>query len=864
MPWLPKRDPIDDELKFHFEALKQERLDAGDSEAEAMRFARLRLGMSATVEEDVRRMSWTHRIEMMIRDARFAVRSFTRHGGAYVWATVILAVGIGLSVPMFSLVEAVLLNPLPFPNQGDVHLIWKTDLQVNEQLVGELAFPELGDLKANVPNLQSVALIPAALYGNGRVLQIGTQEPVQIETCPTTAGLFRVLKIAPALGRDFETADQDPGAAPVVILSDPVWRSQFGARRDVVGQIVRLNGVGHTVIAVMPPEASFPRGAGLWIPLRTELRRGATWLVAVARMKPGSSRDALQRAADRTFQLQASSYPKEYPMSQRAVVTPIAEFLTGTSRGQLLVSLVASLLLLVSACVSASNLFLSRTLVRRREVATRVSLGASRSQILMQFAVEALVAATAATFAGSVLAAALIRTLVRWAPADIPRIEAARLDFGALAFAAVVTLLATLACVIGPALVLQGKNLDAMLREGVRTAGSRTGQRLQSVFVFCQSTSTVTILAVGLLLFLSYRAMLHTDLGFVHRDTMTMNLALRGPSVSLEVRRRFYTELLNRLRAAPEITSAAAVLLRPFEGPIGWDSEYTLGFEAATRDLNHLPKANFEVVTPGYFETVGTALLAGRDFNDHDLEDSDTVAIVSESLARRIRAAGYDPILHRIRVFGAWRKIVGVTADARYRRVVQSADNVFVPYLQSAVPTNYLVLRGHVSSTELLSLVRRTLKEVDSTQAIAGEATLGDLIERNTARNRFNVSILILFAAGAILLAAAGIHSVVRESVTVRAKEIALRIALGAGRVRLVAQATQTALAWVLAGEFIGVAGAFLLGRTAADLLYGISPGDPTVLASVAVFMFAIAFVSSMIPAWIAAGQDPREGLQAD
>ena len=862
--WFKQRDPIDEELKFHFEALKQERLEAGDSLVEATRFARLRLGQVTSVEEEVRHMSWLHRMEMLVREVRFAVRSYGRHGGAYIWASVILAVGIGLSVAMFSLVEAVLLKPLPFPRQDDVHLIWKTDLQVNEQLVGELAFPELDDLRTNIPGLESVALIPAALYGNGRVLQTGTQDPVQIETCPTTAELFRVLKVAPALGRDFEKADEDPGAAPVVILSDPVWRTQFNARRDAVGKIVRLNGIGHTIIGVMAPEVDFPRGAGLWVPLRTELRRGATWLVAVARVKPGQSRDALQRSADRTFQIQATAFPKVYTASQRAVVLPLAEYLTGTSKQQLLVSLAASLLLLVSACVSASNLFLSRTLVRRREVATRVALGASRYQILTQFTTEALVAATAATLAGSLLAGALIRALVSWAPADIPRIEAARLDLGALTLAAIIALLATVACVIGPALILQGKNLDAMLREGVRTAGTRTGRRLQSVFVFSQSALTVAILAMGLLLFLSYRAMLNTDLGFVHRDALTMNLALRSTGVNPEARRRFYKELLDRLRSTPEVISAAAVLLRPFEGPIGWDSEYTFEFEAATRDPDHLPKANFEVVTPGYFETVGTAMLAGRDFNEHDLAKSDTVAIISESLARRIRAAGRDPILHRIRVFGAWRTIVGVTADARYRRVVQSADNVYVPDQQAAAPTNYVVLRGRVSQSELLSVVRKTLKEVDASQAIAGEATLGQMIERNTARNRFNVSILILFAAGAIVLAAAGIHSVVRESVTARAKEIALRIALGAGRRRLVAQTTRGALVWVAAGEVAGLIVALLMGRAAADLLYGISPSDPVVLGSVAIFMFAVAALSSTIPAWIAAGQDPRDGLQAD
>ncbi len=804
-------------------------------------------------------MDFTHRIEMINRDIRFAIRSYTRQGGAYIWATAILAVGIGLSVAMFSLVEAVLLNPLPFPDQSDVHMVWKTDLQLHDQLVGELAFPELADLSSN---FEHVALIPAALYGNGRVLQTAGHDPVQIETCPSTADLFRVLKVKPALGRDFETSDQDLGAAPVVMLSDRVWREHFNAKRDAVGQIVPLNGIGHTIIGVMPAELDFPKGAGLWVPLKTELRRGATWLIAVGRTTHGTPTSKVQQAADRTFQLQASSYPKDYTPTQRAVVVPIAEYLTGTAKSHLLVSLLASMLLLISACVSASNLFLSRTLVRRREVATRVAMGASRSHILAQFSIEALVASVAATVAGSLLAAAAIRILVNRAPADIPRMDQARLDPGALAFAGVVALLASFACVIGPAIVLQGKNLDTMLREGVRTAGSRTGRRLQSLFVFAQSALTVAILAVGLLLFLSYQAMVHADLGFAHRDTLTMNLALRVPGVKPKSRRRFYADLLNRLRAAPEVIDAAAVLLRPFEGPIGWDTEYMFEFEAATRDSNKLTKANFEVVSPLYFDTVGTALKAGRDFNDHDTPTSEKVAIVSESMAHRIRAAGRDPLLHRIQTFGEWRRIIGVTADARYRRVVQTADNVYVPYTQVGVPTNYLVLRGRVAAPELLALVRQTLKQVDSSQAIAGEATLGQLIDRNTAGSRFNVGILMLFVIGAVVLAAAGIHSVVRESVTVRAKEIALRLALGAGRPRLVWAITRSTLWWVSTGELAGLTLALFLGRTAAELLYGIAPNDSMVLVSAAALVFIVASAASMIPAWVAANQDPQRALQ--
>ncbi len=802
---------------------------------------------------------------MIFNHVRVALRTFGRNGSAYPLATGILAVGIGLSVAIFSLVTAVVLNPLPFPNQDRIHLIWKADSQTNERLVGELAYPELNDLQAGIKELEHVALIPAALYGNARVLQTSSGEPVQIETCPTTVDLFRVLDVAPVIGRDFTASDEGVGAAPVVMLSDRVWRKYFGANRQIIGQLIRLNGIGHTIIGVMSAAVDFPRGAGLWVPLAPQTDRRMIWLMAIGRAKQNVSREHLQSGAEHTFQMQYAEYAKVYSRTQRAVVTPLAEYLTGSSKPQLLLSLFASVLLLLSACVSAGNLFLSRTLSRRREIATRISLGATPARILTQFTIEALVAALAATIAGSLLAAATIRLLVSWAPADIPRIESAHLDLAALAFAAAMTLLATLACSIGPALLLRGKNLEALQRDGgLRTAGSRTGRRLQSLFIFSQSAITVAILSLSLLLFLSYRAMLRTDIGFTHPETLTMNLALRGPHIEPEMRRRFYAELLERLRAAPAVTAAAAVLLRPLEGPIGWDTEYSFEFDTGTRDPHLLTKANFEVVTPRYFDTVGTALLTGRDFSEHDSETGEKVAIVSQSLAQQIRAAGHEPLGERIRVFGAWRKVIGVTADARYRRVIEFADNVYVPYRQVKVPTNYLVIRGRVPAADLVALVRATLKIMDSTQALAGEATLGELAERNTARSRFTVLILILFAGGAVMLGAAGIHSVIRESLSVRAKEIAVRIALGAGRRRLVIQTAGGALLWVTCGVMAGLAGALFIGYRAADMLYEISPADPIVLTSVAGLVFTVAAIASLIPAWTAAGRDPRECLQAE
>jgi putative ABC transport system permease protein len=862
MAWW-NRDPIEEELAEHFEQLKQERLQAGDSETEAIEFARRRLGKSS-LRDEIRDLSGRDRADALLRHLSFALRSFAHHRGAYVLATAILALGIGLSVSMFSMVQAVVRSPLPFPEQDQLHLIWKSDKQILHAQVGELAYPELADLQ-QLKEIEAVALIPAALYGNGRVLQAAGGEPIAIETCPASPDFFRVLGVKPLLGRDFEPSDQHPGAARVVILSAAVWRDHFGSRRDVIGEVVRLNQVGHRVIGVMAPEVNFPRGAGLWVPLATSADRGMTWLQAVARARHGITQERLAGAVERLFSEQYSMYSQEYSRTQGGVVTPIKEFLLGSSEAQLLVSLAASLLLLVSACVSAGNLFLSRAIVRRRELATRVSLGASSGQILTQLGVESSTCAALALMTGTALAYAAIHLLIRWAPADIPRIEDATLDPAALGFALVAAFAAAAACLVGPASLLYSGSLDSLLREGgARSTGARTVRRLQGAFLTVQSALTVAILAAGLLLFVSYGAVIRTDLGFAHRDTLTMNLAFYGPQVDPPKRRTYYQNLLDRLRASPEVTSAAAVLLRPMEGPIGWDTEYSFEFEAGMRDPHQLTKANFEVVTPGYFETMGTPLLEGRDFTERDTEREPLVVIISRSLAARIRAAGHEPLGQRLHTFGALRKVVGVAANARYRRIVQPLDDVYVPYRQVDTPTNYLVVRGRVTPGELLLLVRRTLREIAPGYAIAGEATLGQMVERHTSRDRFNLLLMMFFAAGAVVLAAAGIHSLVAESVAAREKELAIKSALGARRGLLAAEAVRPALLFASLGVIVGLAVALAIGHAAADLLYEVAPQDPFILGAVSFLVLAMAAVSSWTPAWLAAGRDPRPALQLD
>jgi putative ABC transport system permease protein len=510
------------------------------------------------------------------RHMRLAVRTLLRDKATYLAAAGILALGIGMSVAMFSLADAVLLRPLPFPGQESIDVIWKVD-QLAGSHVEELAYPELRDLQESIHDFEYVAVMPTSLYGYARVLQTGKAEPVQIESAPVSHDFFRVLGVAPVLGRDFTSSDERVGAPPVVVISDRVWRNQLGANPSVVGRMIRLNGQGHTVIGVMGRGVEFPRGAGLWIPLgvdeRVVNRRGATFLQAIVRVKPGVRHERIAGRVNGLFERLAADHPEAYTRSQRGVVTPLVEYWTGSARLHLWIMLGASLLLLLASIISSGNLVLSRTLLRRHEIATRLALGAQRGQILAQLGAEGAVVACVGAAAGLGVAESAIRFLVRWAPGDIPRLAEAALDPRSFCFAAGAAALAAIACTVIPGWSATRMHLESALREGgARLSASHGAERTRSIFILAQAAVTVMLLAMAALPVLSYRSMMSADTGFANRDALSMNLQLRGPGMfsgqafDPKSRRSFYTRLLDQLREAPGIASAAAVLLRAARG----------------------------------------------------------------------------------------------------------------------------------------------------------------------------------------------------------------------------------------------------------------------------------------------------------
>ena len=672
--------------------------------------------------------------------------------------------------------------------------------------------------------------------------------------------------MSPVLGRDFNDSDERVGAPPVVMVSDRVWRNYLGSDPHIVGRMIRLNGQGCTVIGVIARGVEFPRGAGFWVPLgvdsRVVGRRKSTFLQAIARVKPGVSQQRVASEVDALVRRLARKYPDAYSPSQQGEVTPLTKYWTGASRVHLWILLGASVLLLAGSALSASILIVSGILGRGAEIATRIALGAGRRHILGQLGAEGALIAVIAATAGTGLAGLLVRILVRFAPADIPRISEAGLNPASVVFAMATAASAAVICTVMPAMSAMRMRLESVLREGgTRLSMSRRSLRARNMFVLAQAAVTVVMLAVAGLFLLSYRSIMSADIGFENRDTLTVNLKWRGPGLFASGgidRRAPYPELLSRLRHAPGVISAAAITVRPLEGAVGWERSYEFEFDAGRKDAAVLPKANFEAVSPGYFQTAGTPLLEGRDFTEHDSEASESVVIISRTLAERIRAAGHSPIGHRIRLGGSgdWLKVIGVCGEARYRDVTQEDATIFQSYRQTAAPTPYVMIRGNQSARELGALVRRTLAAMDPSQAVAGDANLGELIDANTARHRFNMIILLWFAVCAAVLAGTGIYGVVAESIVARKREIAIRLALGAPRIGVVRGMVSKTVQFALLGETIGLFAVVPVYNRISGLLYGVARYSPPLFLVVLGFVFSVSFAASFWPAWSAVDKD--------
>jgi putative ABC transport system permease protein len=790
------------------------------------------------------------------QDVRYGARMLLKQPGFTLVAILTLALGIGANTAIFSVVNAVLLRPLPFKDSARLVMLWNNGAEAAGGDRTPLAVADLLDMRSQSRSYESVGA-----FQNGSFNYISGDSPEQVRGVGVTANFLSLLGVAPQLGRDFQTSDEQVGAVRTVLISDRFWRSHFDADKQVVGRSINLSGVSTTIIGVMPANLDFPsREVDLWRALQLEppTRRGPYFLTGVARLKPG-----VQAQQARAESLTIKSTPGNYNLDLN--VLPVNEFLLGDVRPALVAMLVAVTLVLLIAAVNVANLTLVRAASRLKEISIRTALGASRGRIVRRLLIESLLLAIAGGVFGTLCAFWGVSALVQFAPENLPRVNQIKIDGVVLLWTAIVSLLTGLAFGLVPAWQGSRLNLNEVLRDGGRGSTESAGRRRgRSVLVIAELALAVMLLTGAGLLIKSLWRLQQVDLGINPERVLTMQMSLLGQRYEKpEQVREFSSRLVEQTRSLPGVRAAAlSNSLPPDETE--FSSDFTIEGRTAAKDLPQI--AYFNLVSTEYFQALGIPLRAGRFFTNSDSTSSPKVVVINETLRRRF-FPGEDPVGKRINLnLGepVWTQIVGVVGDVKYNGLADDVQPaIYQPTEQAPAWGLALILKTDTADPlSLATAARKEISRLDPTLPVTKVSTMEQRVATALAPSRFRTTLIGLFAAVALILACVGIYGVISYSVTQRTHEIGIRLALGAQRRNVLRLVLGQGALLAVIGVILGLAGAFALTRLMAGLLFGVTPTDAAIFTCVPLGLTAIALLASYLPARRATKVDPLVALR--
>jgi predicted permease len=849
----PSDEDIAREIRDHLALEGEARVTDGASADQARAAAQRAFGSVALAHEDTRAVWILGALDRLRQDLRYGVRSLTRSPGFAVVTLAILALGIGANTTIFSIVNSVLIRPLPFREPERL-------MMLDERLLPRFEHFEASPLDVLGWREKGRAFESIAAYVGVAFNRTGAEGPERITGMRITANLPALLGVQPVLGRVFTAEEDREGADRVVLISSGFWRRVLGADPHVVGRGLHLNGVGFTVVGVMPDAFRFPGETEIWTPMaftKQELTGQNNHFVwGVGRLKPGVTRD--QAAADMEVVM------RQLPTPWRVNVTPLADHYVGQVRFALVVLLGAAGAVLLIACANVAGLLLARASTRQREIHLRASLGASRGRLVQQLVTETMVLALAGGGLG-LLAAWLAIGAVRALPlAAIARLDETSLDLRVLLFTLAASTSTGLIVGLTPAFRLSRTSLQDALRGGPRVSGEGRTRWRQALVAAEIALALVLLAGAGLLLGTVWR-LLEIRPGFAADHTLTARVDLPvAVYAELAQRRQFAEEVVARLQRVPGVHAAGISSGLPFVS-VG-DTGVT--FETIPAgSANPGAASNHYRVTPQYFRTLGIPLIRGRLFSDQDTPDRPPVAIINETVARRF-FAGQDPLGKRLGISDDprfWREIVGVVGDVKQEGLrAPIAPQVYEPFAQRPRRSFSIVVRALGDPTSLAGEVRRAVLAVDPHQPLSNMQTLDTLIARSITRDRFAAWLLATFGALAALLAAIGIYGLMAYSVARRTNEIGLRMALGADRRGILRLVLGESLRPLGIGLVVGIIGALTVTRVLGTLLYEIQPRDPATLGAAVTLLAVTALVAAFIPARRAARVDPMTALRTE
>jgi len=800
----------------------------------------------------------------MLQDIRYALRSLSMNRTFAAVAVLALALGIGASTAIFSVVNAVLLQPLPFRNPEQLMILWVDN---KPQGIAEdiSSYPNFENWRNENKVFDEVVA-----YTTPTVTLTGEGEPEQVRATMATAGFFQLFGTSPAQGRALLPEENQTGREQVVVISDGVWKRRLGGVSNAVGRTLSLNGRPYTVVGIMPPDFRYPERVDLWMPLapneNQRTTRGNYWLSVIGRLKNGMTVQQAQVEMSGLARQLEQRYPN-FNTNVGITIEPMYDELVGSVRPAMLVLFGSVGFVLLIACANVANLLLARSATRQREFAVRIALGASRVRLLRQMLTESTVLGLMAGVVGIGLTFVAIRVLLSLAPADIPRLTDVRVDRTVLSFSLGLSLVTGLLFGLFPALTSSGRDISGSMKSAGRgTSEGFQNRRVRRLLVISEIAIALTLLVGAGLLIKSFSLLRAVSPGFATENVLTARIQLPGLKYPQGAQvAGFYNQLIERIQALPGVQgvdAASTVLLSRLPNSASVSIE---GRTAGPPDPTPIP---FDSITPGFFKTMGIRILQGRTFTPQDDSQSIPVVIVNEAFARRYWP-NEDALGKRL-TFGnpqnpnvRWSTVVGIVDNIRRSGIdLDARPETYFPHQQSSTRSMQLLVKTSGDPSGLAGVVKETVWSIDKDQPIANIRTMESLVAERVAQRRFNMLLLTICAGVALVLAAVGIYGVMSYSVTQRTQEMGIRMALGAQRSDVVRMVLREGSALAAAGIGLGVLCAWPLMRLLATQLYETTPTDLTTYLTVAIGLGLVALLASFIPARRATKVDPLRALR--
>ena len=803
-----------------------------------------------------------------LEDLRYGVRMLVRSPGLTTAAVLTLALGIGANTSIFSVVNAVLLRPLPYPDADRllrVHQIW-TDDPDDHDVLG------VGDVPTLREEADALGRVAAYFSPVGGFALTGGGDPEQVSGTAATSELFDVLGVRPELGRGFLPEDDKPSAEAVVILSHALWQRRFAGDQAVIGRAIAIDNRSHTIIGVMPAGFRFPddRVADIWPIFRPERSnsRPPFFIDAVSRPRPGAGAALIESELQSITRRIKAQFP-DAPSDWRLGVSPLKGEIIGNVQSAFLILLGAVTLVLLIATANIANLLLARATVRRKEMAIRAALGAGRIRLMRQLVTEGLVLAAFGGLFGVILSLWGTDLLVRLAPRSLPRLNEVGIDVRVLLYTTITTIVCGVLFGLVPALQACRYRLTPSLIDGSRGSTDRAGQRLRSLLVVSEFALAVMLLVGAGLLIRSFQRLQQVNPGFEPGNILTASVSLPQARYADEpARSAFFLGLLERIRNIPGVGAAAISMALP-PNLLVMTNPYTVEGRPLAPG-QRAPAVPHLLISPGFFRVLGVPVQRGRDFTGADAGTAPGVVLINQTMASTL-FPGEDPIGRRLQLgdpapSSPWVTIVGVVGDVKYRGLdAAPSPTLYTPYEQSLWwPTMYLVVRSNVEPATLARSIRMQVSSLDPLLPVTRVRTMHDLLGRSVAEPRFRTILLGLFAAVALVLATVGIYGILSYTVAQRTREIGIRMSLGARRRDVLRLVLQQGMALAGAGVAIGLLSALALNRVLAGLLFGVGPTDVATFSVVSFVMVGAALVACYVPARRATRVDPMVALRCD